>query len=199
MSSIAIDIVLLPSLEIQKRIIQMSQSLRWDRENFEQSLTDRVPHITMIMWCIEESELESIQRILSSLSVLQNRGIDIEYNWVKESALPDSRTWQYIDIVPSAELQKIYNHIVGKIKPLMSFHPNKSNFYDPEEVNTLTLEWVKNHDHKKEEAIFHPHISLGIWELDFQEQMGSINIDRIAIYQLGNYCTCRKELFSIYI
>jgi hypothetical protein len=44
----------------------------------------------------------------------------------------------------------------------MSFSPDKSNFYEPSEINDITLEWVRRHNEKDKEDIFHPHISLGI-------------------------------------
>jgi hypothetical protein len=51
---------------------------------------------------------------------------------------------------------------VEKIKPFMSFFPNKDDFYEPDGINSITLKWVRRHNEKDKESIFHPHISLGI-------------------------------------
>lgn len=70
-------------------------------------------------------------------------------------------------------------------------------FYMPEEVEDVSMKWVKWFEKRTVEE-YSSHITLWIWELKWDNpNVFCFWADKIAIYQLWNYCTCNNKLFEI--
>lgn len=119
MNRLAINIVLIPSNLIQNDIIELNTTLISTKDSFALNKIDRVPHLTLLMWGIDESSLgELITRLAIIKKDFQHK-IVIESVWVETSILPDNQEWQYINIKSITELTILYNKVISNLKPLL--------------------------------------------------------------------------------
>ena len=197
MSCIAIDIVLIPPRKIIDEVIGLNSQCSWSDGNFSQSISDRVPHMTLLMWWIEEENLGKIEDLLNSYAKTITETPIAKSNGIYYSILPDGNFWQYIDIDTNSSLQSIYNYTLTNLMPIMSHIEKREGFIENNTINEITIEWVGGHANKSPNDTYNPHISIGIGTLESDEFKKEFPIESIGIYQLGNYCTCRKLLTSI--
>jgi hypothetical protein len=68
-------------------------------------------------------------------------------------------------------------------------------FYDENNIEDITYAWVDWYKKKLIETNF--HITLGIWEYNWIiNEKFEFNLNKIAVFQLWNYCTCKNKLFE---
>lgn len=198
MNRLAINIVLIPPNLIQNDIIELNTTLISTKDSFALNKIDRVPHLTLLMWGIDESSLGELITKLAIIKKDFQHKIVIESVWVETSILPDNQEWQYINIKSITELTILYNKVISNLKPLLWYTIDKEIFVGPNEINNLTVDWVMWHANKRLLEEFQPHISIWIgWmerKIPYTKKSSGW---KLWIYQLWNYCTCRKELFSI--
>lgn len=103
------------------------------------------------------------------------------------------------DIVKTLELKVLHNMIFGKLMKYFSFNATTDMLVQDPFPEEITLSWINTHKDKQSYDKFRPHITLWVWwnanvvldkEIEFW-------YNKIWIYQLWNYCTCRKELAII--
>ncbi len=196
MSSIAIDIILTLPEHIQEEIINLNKWLTGSKDAFLQNSINCIPHITILMGCVEESNIPELEIRLWQLS-WKLKWLHIESLWIEKFTLPDGNLWPYVAIAESKELQYLYDSVIDILRPLMHYNVQREHFAVPEDINNITLEWTIRNTKKAKWAPFHPHISIGIGDMATTEYSRSFGAKWIGIYQIGNYCTCRKELFSL--
>ena len=85
-----------------------------------------------------------------------------------------------------------------RLKPYLSFNPEIDMLFNPEEVEEVTLYWIKNYQKKYDNpSSFHPHMTIGFGETDKFQSTTDFTAKKIALCQFGNYCTCRKVLIEV--
>lgn len=194
MSQIAIDIVLLPDESAQSTCRKINKSIGW---KLDFTNTWKTPHISLLMGTIEESQLDDIQKILKE--VIRNYS-PINLTWeFHPYVIP--QTWEdsnSFKLERHSNIIKLFSDISEHIRPNLWYENISAEmFYCPNEVEPPSMFWVKSFENKTPEG-YSPHISLWIWKLkwSFKEKI-EIWAKTLAVYQLGNYCTCDNKLFEI--
>lgn len=187
MSKIVIDVVLIPFEDILDKAIEINSQLANDPIKLNKK--NCLPHISLCMGVVEEKNLLKIREILEKLSL----------NFSKISL-----TINKIDIMHSCfnvknskDLQKLHETIVTKLEPYLSYDASIDMCFSPPPVVEKTLFWINNYKEKSSFQNFHPHITLGITKLKYKELNISFTASKLAICHLGNYCTCRKIIYSV--
>lgn len=192
-NKIAIDVVLLPpknimedAIELNKKIIKnSSHEVKLDKKNC-------VPHISLAIGCVEEENLSNIEEILNEIAK-EFLPIKLKISKIKSTSKLSS-----FEIKRTEKLQKLHELIIGKLKSYFSFEANSEMFYTPPKVNELTFYWMKNFAGTSILEKYSPHITLGYGEIGEKEYSPKEFISsELAVYQLGNYFTCRKVLLSL--
>jgi hypothetical protein len=100
-------------------------------------------------------------------------------------------------VLLNKELQSLHETIISKLATYISYDATPEMFLEKEDVNPLTCSWVNNYQHNSSLAKYSPHITLLTnHTLNHQDIQKSFIVSQIAICQLGNYCTCRKILYT---
>ncbi len=196
MAKIAVDVVLLPSEEVAERAIQANRELLkqcpgkivLDKENC-------LPHISLAMGCIDESDIAGIEAILGtiaeqhSLGRLNSLGIHVGTNSAGEK----------VSVVPletTEPLQSLHEEVMQTLAPYFSYDVTADMVLSPPPACESTLLWIRDYHENSSFEKFFPHITIGYGQIDDFTFPGEFTVSRLALCHLGNHCTCRKILTS---
>lgn len=196
MSKITIDVVLLPDSPIFDTAIELSkqQSKKFSDKiilNKEKCL----PHISLAMGAIDQSDLAEANSVLKEIAS-HFRVFKLIANSYHGNEIPSGETVSEFTIQKTSDIQLLHEMIMAKLKPFLSYDISIDMVYSPPAVEDVTLYWIKNYAEKSSFENFRPHITIGFGQLDDVKTPIDFTASRLALCHLGNYCTCRKVLFS---
>ncbi|MHC4622384.1 MAG: 2'-5' RNA ligase family protein [Planctomycetota bacterium] len=193
----AIDIVLLPDEAMADRAIEANRALvEQCGEKIVLNKQSCLPHISLAMGCIEESDTARIEQILAeaagkaSSEELQVVGIQTSTNLAGEEV-------SVFEVEKTRALQSLHEEIMEKLAPYLSSDAGKEMLYDPAEVGQSTLLWIRNYREKSSFENFFPHITIGYGRIENGPFPIKFDAAKLALCHLGNHCTCRETLASI--
>ncbi|MHC4575197.1 MAG: 2'-5' RNA ligase family protein [Planctomycetota bacterium] len=193
----AIDVVLLPDGTMTEKAIEANRELvRQCGEKVVLNKENCLPHISLAMGCVDESDTPGIEEILkeiagkSSLGGLRVIGIQTSTNSAGEKV-------SVFEVEKTRELQSLHEEIMEKLGPYLSSDVTKEMLYDPGQVGQCTLLWIENYREKSSFENFFPHITIGYGEIENGPFPIQFSAAKLALCHLGNHCTCRKILASI--
>ena len=196
MTKIAIDIVLLPSEEVMDKAISANRELL--TQNPDKIILNKencMPHISLAMGCISQSQISDAEEILSSIAenyineTLKFIGFSTSTNSIGEKVT--------VAIIEKTKLlQSLHEEIMTKLAQYLSYDIIE-NMLLSEKVDESTLLWIKNFPENSSFKKYYPHITLGYGQLENFTFPDNCEVSKLAICHLGNHCTCRKILASI--
>ena len=191
MNKIPIDIVLLPSEEIIEKAIELNQKI--NSKKIVLGKENSIPHISLCMAVIDETDLEKVTNILNS--ILEKYSIlNLNISKLKVDSLNDNENWVNLKVEKSNKLQSLHEDIINNLRPFLTNNFSKEIFTIPNEINDTTIMWASNYLENSSFNNFSSHISLGIGETEEKNLDINFTSKKIAICKLGNYCSCEKIL-----
>jgi 2'-5' RNA ligase len=194
---IAIDVVLLPEEKVTALAIEANKILV--RKFGEKIVLDRshcLPHISLFMGCIDDGDIptagEVLQKIASDISLDE---LIITGLHIAENSRGEAVSAFQIDATP--QLQTLHEQIMNELLPLTDNDVTAEMLVNPEEVEQLTLMWIKNYRDKSSFENFLPHITIGYGQATETDLPVKFTASKLAICHLGNHCTCREVLWSV--
>ncbi len=189
----AINIVLVPSKTVKDTIIEMHKNITnswWEQILF-------IPHISILMGVVEDKKvpllIDELKRIFQKQVFLQLK-IDKLIKKQKDN-------WKYVydlNIQKTREVEHMHKEIFNLIG-FFSFEPQKEDFFDSQNLDNITLTWVKKYKEKQDFEKFRPHITLGVWkdiDINLNQEL-PFSCSQIWVYYMWNYCTCADEIAVI--
>ena len=188
---IAIGVILFPSKKIVKESIRLNKSITDSQNRILLDSQKCVPHISLAMGCTDVENLAEIQEIVKEIA---RRYEPLK---LKVMGLKTRKIFSALEIEKTEKIQELHEDILNELGPFMNENSTKDAFVKPTTINNLTLGWVDNFRKTSSFDKFWPHITLGYGEIKeifniSKEFTSSI----VGIYQLGVFCTCKKNLFS---
>jgi hypothetical protein len=182
---LAIDIVLLPPEEIMDYVIEINKT---EVSKGELNKTDFLPHISLAMGVIEESNLEKLKIIVEGLFTHPIKLQLDKFYYVEDYAKERS----YGILIKGEKLQKMHEELMDKTKDLISYDATRENIYNQEAEPTAV------NDFKEKYALenYQPHITIRCKEVNGELERKEFTINKIAICHLGVSTTCRKILIE---
>ena len=101
-----------------------------------------------------------------------------------------------LKIEKSEALQQLHESIMRALDPYLESEATLDMLYSPPKVDEISLSWIRKYREKWSFEKFYPHITLGIGRTNQQDVVISFVASELALCHLGNYCTCRKILYS---
>jgi 2'-5' RNA ligase len=197
MSRIAVDVVLLPDKMMTVRAIELNAELvkKFGKEivlNKENCL----PHISLAMGCIEETDITSIEEVLEKIARKTSLS-DLKVVGIRSSGNSKGQTVSVFEVEKTEELQLLHEEVMDKLTPYLSTDVTEDMIYGDQSVAESTLLWIKNYREKVSFENFFPHITIGYGQIEDHLSPISFVPSELALCHLGNHCTCRKVLYSI--
>jgi 2'-5' RNA ligase len=196
MTEIAVDVVLLPSEEMADKAIAANKELL--KQYTDKIVLDKencLPHISLAMGCIDESDIDEIYKILkraakeSSLEQLSAVCVHTESNQAGEKI-------SVFEIEKTEALQSLHEEVLKRLSPYFSYTVKADMVLSSSETSESTLDWIKNYPEKSSFEKFSPHITIGYGEINNFSFSIKFTVSKLALCHLGNHCTCRKILAS---
>lgn len=198
MSQIAIDVVLFPSEEMMSEAIKLNKKIALpNQKEFQLNKENCIPHITLSMGCVDESNINIIENILLKISNKYSK-INLFAENFRVQQLCNDKNFIGLELRENFIIKKLHQEIMNSLQQYLFYSSSKNMFINPNEINDITIKWVNSWKNKHNNIdSYNPHLSIGIGELiDYQFPI-KFDIDKIAMCQLGNYCTCRKTLITV--
>lgn len=196
MAKIAVDVVLLPSERIMDEAIEANRELL--KQYPDKIILDNescLPHISLAMGCIEETDIAGIKNILQSIGVnhapgpLYIEGIQTDKNAKNEKV-------SVLQLKKTKPLQSLHELVMRELAPYLSYDVSIDTVLSPPTAGEATLLWIRNYPEKSSFEKFSPHITLGYGHIGSFSIHPTFTASKLALCHLGNHCTCRKILFS---
>ncbi|PIN74855.1 hypothetical protein COV18_05545 [Candidatus Woesearchaeota archaeon CG10_big_fil_rev_8_21_14_0_10_37_12] len=198
MTKIAIDVVLLPSAEMTNNAISMNKTLvNQFGEKLKLDETGCLPHISLAMGCVDKTKLCEIKKAMKHVAKAFSP-FDLTIEKLNVKIIPTGEKVSELVIKNTKNLQQLHELIMKALWVYFSYDVEIGMLFEPANVKEITLHWIKNYGkHYENQSLFYPHITLGFGELNQRPSKTRFGASELAVFQLGNYCTCKKKLFSI--
>jgi len=197
MAKIAIDVVLLPDEYMTNQAVEISkrQSKQFN-DKIVLQMEKCLPHISIAMGAIEDYNLPEVAKILQEI-VSHFHVLRLTAGSYCGNKIPSGDIVSEFTIEKTAEIQSLHEIAMANLKPFLSYDLSTDMFFSPPNVEEITQYWIKNYAKMSSFQKFRPHITIGFGELDNINTPIVFEASTLAICHLGNYCTCRKILFSV--
>lgn len=196
MTKIAISIVLLPSKKMVSKIIEINKELL--KTNKNKIILGKIinqPHISLCIGGINKNEIPQIIEFINKIS---NNFTQFNFEGklnVQTVSAYEKISW--LEIINKDKIQKIHETVMKTIWKYLNYDIENYMLVNPQEVEKKTISWIKQYSNLyKNPLLFRPHITVGVGDTIKNNKMFKFSSSKIAIFQLGNYCTCKKLIYS---
>ncbi len=196
MTKIAISIVLLPSEKMVNKIIEINKELlRTNKNKIVLGKIVNQPHISLCMGGINKNEIPQIIEIINEIS---NNFTQFNFEGklnVQTVSAYEKISW--LEIINKDKIQKIHEVVMKTFWKYLNYDIENYMLVNPQEVEEETISWIKQYSSLyKNPLIFRPHITVGVGDDIKHNRIFKFSSSKIALFQLGNYCTCKKLIYS---
>lgn len=179
----AVDIVLLPSQEIEELCLRVNKK----ETEVELGSTDRIPHLSLMMGVLDTDDTDKLVALLERLT--KDLGsVPVTSIGIRGNCLSFAQT---------EELQTLHEQIVKGTENILT-HVVSDNMFQEEkrtEIPESVKRWPEKFPTSYSFESYNPHITL--WGKDKTVEFPKeFTMPRIAICRLGNHNTCRDILWE---
>lgn len=202
---VAIDVLIDPDSFLIQRAVADNAKLRGNYPKGYSLDAAHAPHISLVQRYVSRKDLGAIEAAVTK--VLQSeRPLPINLTATKF----DSVMWAGVAVVVyvverSSELIRLENKIVDAVQPFAVKDGSQDAFVRTagEQINADTMKWVRDFVPASSGENYIPHITVGTALEDFAKKLEAEPFHKIdfkgvgiAFYQLGNFGTAQKRLWS---
>ena len=182
--NLAIDVAILFTEESNFKLLELSDALSGER--LKLGTEDYFPHLSLFKGVISDKHLNEVKAMIESVA------LDIEILEVRE-VLNEGHEFKTVALkFDELFLEDLHYRFKEALEPYMISYIKREDFIEPETIDTQTLEWVEAY---KEDPSYRPHLSLGFGVFKYKvEDYRFLTPERIALVQMGEYCSARKLL-----
>jgi hypothetical protein len=200
----AIDIVLEPDATMVKHAVAANERLLKDFPKGFALGTSHHPHISCLQRYVKTADLdkvyENVGKVLSE---------ERPTSWALKAYKFDHAIWDKLAITvimvePTDDLIRYQQKLIDAVAPFTVEIGTAAAFVTTKEepdINQPTIEYVKNYVPDGSGKKFIPHVTVGVAPPDFVKKLEGEPFEAftfspvgVAVYQLGNFGTARKEL-----
>ena len=196
MSNIAIIVAIVPPKELVDLSVKINSESR--KKGFhadELGINDFFPHITLFMGIVKKKDLANIVLILRKL-FLKKRSFKLEIIGIEDSShRPEENS--HLKIKNTKELQKIHNDVCENLSVYLQSIASEDSLFENKEISDNTKKWLENYVLLSAYEKYNPHITLRCKNSRPQGLSAKFEVNEIAIFYVGNHCTCRKKLWGL--
>jgi 2'-5' RNA ligase len=187
----AIDVVLLPDGAMTDRAIEANAELV---ENFGAEIVlskdDCLPHISLAMGCIDESDIPAVADVLDAIAKT------IRLSKLKVIGVRTSGDASVFEVQKTTELQSLHETVLNQVGLYLTGDVTNDMIYGGRAAES-TLQWIREYPENSSFERFFPHITIGYGQMENISSPIEFAASALALCHLGNHCTCRDILVSI--
>jgi hypothetical protein len=202
---VAINVLAIPDESMRDDARRLNERLRHDQPGSFAFDESHVAHISILQRFVTAKDLpqiySAVERVLSKHPLVGKR--------LAATGLEHSR-WEDADIVSitvekNEALRRMQTDLIEALRPYTAPSGGRDAFVTspgPGDIDGQTIQYVTSFEQKQVGERFKPHITVGLADSRTAQQLQSeltapktFTIGAIAIYQLGNVGTARKQLW----
>lgn len=193
MKKFAINVAMLPPDPVMNLALEWNQMLCKARPaNISLGKLQYLPHISMVMGCIREEQLDQANELLQSTAAQHSvLALQVPHIRTVNTASGNIIT---LDINLTEELAALHASIVAAFQPLLTQDADEAAINDIPPISSDAITWINHYIPDQCFDNFWPHITLGFGDPPPNFRPVSFQGSRLAICHLGNRCTCRTIL-----
>lgn len=196
MPAIAIDVVLLPDQTITDLAIRISRKLSLKHtDKIALNADTCLPHISLAMGAIDLRTINEVATILNDIAAVRH-AFNLKVQAFRSSVINLGETISEFSIENSPDLQSLHETVMSRLRSFLSYDISAEMLLSPPAIEDFSLFWIRNYPKNSSFNNFSPHITLGSGTLEKMSFPPSFCAPTLALCHLGNYCTCRKVLYS---
>jgi 2'-5' RNA ligase len=197
MDFFAVDIVLLPPEHLMSRAIELNRELiRSNPPKIELNNKNCIPHISLAMGVLKHADRESIARDLTAIAA-EYDPLPLRCIGIYAVEIPTGEKISGIAIENSEGLYTLHKDVMELCTGYLTHDASLDMVFTPPEAEEITLRFINRYPENSAYERFIPHITLGIGEMVDPGFSDEFVVPEMAMFHLGNYCTCRKKLAGV--
>jgi 2'-5' RNA ligase len=200
---VAINVLAVPDASMRDRARRLNEQLGQHHPQpftFDETHT---PHISVLHRFVAANDLPSIFAAVEGVAAKHRlAGTTLRTAGLERSAWGDAELIS-IKVAKTPELAALQAELVAALRPLATPRGGHDAFVTspgPAEIDAQTIEYVQTFEQKQTGDRFKPHITAGETDRAIEDKLPpfpdtTFTVETLAIYQLGNSGTARKELW----
>jgi 2'-5' RNA ligase len=188
---VAVDVVVVPPAAIRRRALARNRGLSSELRLGPHA----VPHISLAMATVRASALPALAMWLTEAA---RRFLPLELTIRGVRVQPGSRhTSVWYEIASTPELRALHREAVRRLESHREGRATRATLLVGPRipVGASTLRWIRRFAEDAAFARFRPHVTLGYGDGSPDPALPlPFRASRLAIFQLGNHCTCARLL-----
>jgi len=197
MRQYAVDVVILPPDEIISKAIELNRMIiRSNPPKIKLNKENCIPHISLSMGVLKDNDREVFVHELKTLTG-NYKPLSLECSGIYAVEIPTGEKISGIAIENSNELYALHKDVMELSGRYMTDDATGDMVYSPPPVEDITVQIIKDYPQQSAFENFRPHITLGVGEMFDPEFTTVFTASELALFRLGNYCTCRIKLAEI--
>jgi 2'-5' RNA ligase len=196
MSKTALDIVLLPPLDLWAECVRLNASLsNTEAISFAEG-SKQVPHITLSMAASNDTGIPNqIGEIIAQLTAFPPLRLVVK--GIESYTNAEGEIINWLTFEPNPMLKMLHAKAVG-IFPSSETENFGTSAFAGEGIRDSDLSYLRYFQEQHALENYQPHITLGVGSgITATEWVGkAVWFTDIAIYQLGRYCSCMEEIHT---
>lgn len=193
-SHVAVDVVLLPPAPVSRRAVAASARLQSRLRLGPRA----VPHITLAMASLRA---EDVPAVVAWLRGAARRHQALDLTIPRAVARPHGRHWTgWYEVARTPPLLALHRDAVRALERYRCGMPHRRMLAVPqgERVRAALLRFIARFGPDASGARYQPHVTLGYGvPLDEPGMPWHFRATRLALFQLGNHCTCARKIASV--
>jgi hypothetical protein len=193
---LAIDIVLVPPVEIIAEAVRINQMLGGEVNKIALNESACVPHITLSMGVVDRMHIPEIMKGLQNMAA-DHYNLNLEFSNAYRAPLETGEVISGVNIVKTDALNQLHLDAMELLKPYQLNEYDNNVLVEGENADPITLDFIRLFPVKASYNNFNPHMTLIFGELFETGLHGTrFSCDTLALYHLGSYCTCKDLIDS---
>lgn len=195
---IAIDVAILPPLDVMEKIIDINRQAATKNSVWGQlAKDDFLPHMSLAMGGVKNDSLETVKSIVED-AVKKCRPISIELSELYYAEKPDGSRNYAIRAKKTPELQRLHENLMSELRQYFSYDCTKDSLFSKTGEEVTEPSYINKFPTSYSFEAFDPHITIRTKEAVGQEILPLKFIaTKVAACHVGIMTTCRKELFTV--
>ena len=189
MGLLAVDVAVLLSEPLLEPVLRLNAELPPPPDGFRFDDT-HLPHVTLAQLFVAEARLPDV--VHETAAAL--RGVPPLQ--LLPAELSRGRTAATVRLAPTAALIRLHTRLMDRLQRFESVQGDATAFLSAGSLpaRDADVEWVRRFRTHAAYDRFDPHVTVGVGALQEPGPLPAADGARVALCQLGRFCTCRRVL-----
>lgn len=187
----AINIALMPSLESRTLLMDCSHQLDLAGGQGLLRSDHAEPHITLWMGLVNDEDLKEVLSWIRSFDLK----IILHENQLVHTAKADKTELIHLTFEDSDLIGYLHRSIRERMELMKASQQASTEMFSGDVISESSIHYSSAFHENHSLSNFQPHVTIGYGKIP-EIVLGDLTFDKVSVYQMGNHCTCAKNLLN---